>query len=113
MFRTAVIAVFLVASPTVARTPEPSLMLLAEAHDRCLVTYAVRLAGSGEEDEQIYAAASQGCSEIKARRDGAVRTELPPEHVDDLLRELEAAEKPNFMRVLKQIRADRAARAGG
>lgn len=90
----------------------PSAMLLAQAHDRCMATHAVRLTRTAATDEEIYAEALEGCKALHEQLGAAVEREYLPEQAAQLTTSLQAQAKPNFLALLQRIRADRAKRAG-
>lgn len=75
-----------------AQSEQANAMMLAQANDRCMTTYAFRMTGTDATDEAIFASATAGCKALKSQ--------------------LEAQAKPNFLNLLQKIRADRARRAG-
>ena len=87
-------------------------MMLAQANDRCMTTYAVRMTKTDVADDAIFAAAIEGCKELKAQLFGAIDKEYPADQANGLKSQLDAAEKPNFMKLLQKIRTDRQQRGG-
>lgn len=102
------LAALLLAAP-VAAQPAPSVPMLAQAHDRCMATHAVRLIRTDATDEAIYAEAQKGCAAIDTELKAAVRAQVPAAQADALIGQFDATGKPNFMALLQRIRADRAA----
>jgi hypothetical protein len=100
----------LLAVPAVAQ-PTPSVPLLAQAFDRCMATYAVRLTRTLANDDAIYAEAIKGCQEIDGQLRTAVRAQMPAAEAEKLFAQFDASSRPEFMALLQRIRADRAARA--
>lgn len=98
------------AQPSVAQTPRPSVMVLAQAHDRCMTIVAVRESKVNADDEVIYEHAKAACEESKGGLFEAIRAERPSEQAEGLIDELEAQAKPNFLNMLRRIRADRQSR---
>ncbi|SEH19748.1 hypothetical protein SAMN05428974_3628 [Sphingopyxis sp. YR583] len=86
---------------------QANAMLLAQANDRCMTTYAVRMTKTDATDDAIFAAATEGCKELKAQLFGAIDKEYPADQASGLKSQLDAAEKPNFMKLLQKIRTDR------
>ena len=99
-----------VSVPTYGQQAEPSLMLVAQAQDRCMTTFAVRLSRETTDDEAIYEQAIEGCSQLDAQLDAAILREVPAEKQAELKTMLAESRKPNFMAMLAKIRSDRAAR---
>jgi hypothetical protein len=87
-------------------------MMLAQANDRCMTTYAVRMTKTDATDDAIFAAATEGCKELRAQLFGAIDKEYPADQASGLKSQLDAAEKPNFIKLLQKIRADRLQRGG-
>lgn len=104
------VAALLLALPAAAQ-PAPSVPLLAQAYDRCMATFAVRLTRTEAADDAIHAEAKKGCQDIDDQLRAAVRAQLPPADADRLLSQFDASSRPNFMALLQRIRADRAAQA--
>ena len=97
-------------TPAYGQAIEPSLMMVAQAQDRCMTTYAVRLSRETTDDEAIFEQAKAGCSELNAQLEAAILREVPVEKQSELRSMLADSEKPNFMTMLAKIRSDRAAR---
>lgn len=91
---------------------QPSAMALAQAHDRCMTTYAVRLTKTSAADEAIYAEAIAGCKTLKDRLSAGIAREYTPAQAAELTGTLETQAKPNFLALLRRIRTDRLNRAG-
>ncbi|MBC2650681.1 hypothetical protein [Novosphingobium aerophilum] len=102
----------LVAGMASAQSPQADAPTLAQALDRCMATYAVRLTRTDAADESIYASAVEGCKPIETELRAIVRRDVPPAQADAAFRQWDEQAKPNFMALLKRIRADRAARSG-
>ncbi|MFC7536148.1 hypothetical protein ACFQPG_02050 [Sphingomonas sp. GCM10030256] len=98
------------AQPISAQTAQPSAMMLAQAHDRCMTTYAVRLTNTAATDQSIFADATAGCKELKDQLGAAIARDYTPAQATELNAMLEAQAKPNFDKLLQRIRADRAAK---
>ena len=95
-----------------AETAQPGAMVLAQAHDRCMVGYAVRLTKTPASDEAIYAQALTGCKALHEQLGAAVAREYAPEQAARLTTMMDAQAKPNFLALLERIRADRLRQAG-
>ena len=94
-----------------AQAVQPDAMLLAQAQDRCLATYAVRLTKTDAADEEIYSDAVQGCKELNLQLQAAVVREFPDDQAKEMIAALQAQTKPNFLQMLQKIRSDRQIRA--
>jgi len=105
------LAALMLATPAAAQTAAPSVLLLAQALDRCMATHAVRLTRTDAADEAIYSEAQRGCQAIDADLRAAVRAQAPAAQADALFAQFDATARPNFMALLARIRSDRAARA--
>ena len=110
MVRLVMPVALLLALPAMAQTP-PSVPLLAQALDRCMAGYAVRLTRTEATDDAIFAEAVKGCQSIDTQLRAAVRAQVPAVEAARLFREFDDTSRPNFMALLQRIRADRAARA--
>ena len=95
-----------------AQSPQPGAMALAQAHDRCMTTFAVRETKTDLPDNEIFAKASSGCEALNTRLNAAIRAEYPADKADELIAMLAAQAKPNFQAMLGKIRNDRQRRAG-
>ncbi|MHA4838085.1 hypothetical protein [Sphingopyxis sp. MSC1_008] len=95
-----------------AQTAQANAMMLAQASDRCMTTYAVRMTKTDAADDAIFAAATEGCKDLKSQLFGAIDKEYPADQASGLKSQLDAAEKPNFMKLLQKIRTDRQQRGG-
>lgn len=101
------------ASPQADAAPTPpNPQLLAQALDRCMATYAVRLTRTATPDDAIYAQASQGCAALSGQLDTAIKAQLPARQAAEITERLHTSARPNFIAMLTKIRADRAAREG-
>lgn len=96
--------------PAVAQEGQANAQIIAQALDRCMATYAVRLTRTAASDEEIYAEANRSCAPLNAKFVDAIHAEVPPQQAADLLKTLDETAKPNFFRMLAQIRSDRAKR---
>jgi hypothetical protein len=105
-----VLVIALGAQPALAQQSQPNAMLIAQALDRCMATYAVRLTKTAASDEEIYAEATKGCGPLNARFVDSVKASVPPEQAAELLKEADKSQKPNFLSMLTKIRSDRAKR---
>ncbi|MEH3122491.1 MAG: hypothetical protein PGN16_11015 [Sphingomonas phyllosphaerae] len=85
--------------------------IVAQALDRCMTTYAVRLTKTEATDEAIFADATRACSALDEQLKGALKEKLPPAQASDLIAQMDASSKPNFMALIAKIRRDRAARS--
>ena len=107
------IAMLGVATPSAfAQTAQADIPTLAQALDRCMATYAVRLTKTEMADEAIFLAAADGCKQIDADLTAAVRRDIPAAQGEAAIAQWNSAAKPNFMGLLARIRSDRAARGG-
>lgn len=91
----------------VAETPRQSAMILAQAHDRCMTTYAVRESKTDASDENIFLLATEGCQNLEEELHAAIRNEYPADQADQLIPMLKNQAQPNFYKMLGKIRADR------
>jgi hypothetical protein len=109
------IAVSMVVAAALAQSVpsnQPSAMLLAQAHDRCMTTYAVRLTKTTAPDDAIYAEAVAGCKAVKDQLATGIAREYPAAQAAELTAMLEAQAKPNFLALVQRIRTDRLGRPG-
>jgi L-alanine-DL-glutamate epimerase-like enolase superfamily enzyme len=95
-----------------AQPAQPSAMVLAQAHDRCMTTYAVRLTRTSATDEAIYAEAIAGCKALKDQLSASIAREYSPAQAAELTGTLETQARPNFLTLLQRIRTDRLSRGG-
>ena len=102
----------LAAQSASAQPAQPDISTLAQALERCLATYAVRLTKTDMADEAIYSAATDGCKQIEAGLTAAVRRDAPGPQGEAALAQWTDRAKPNFMALLQRIRSDRAASGG-
>ncbi|AQA00519.1 hypothetical protein BWQ93_20185 [Sphingopyxis sp. QXT-31] len=102
----------LVAGAVHAQPAQANAMMLAQANDRCMTTYAVRMTKTDVADDAIFAAATEGCKDLKSQLFGAIDKEYPVDQASGLKSQLDTAEKPNFMKLLQKIRTDRQRRGG-
>jgi hypothetical protein len=96
-----------------AQQAEPNVQMIAQAYDRCMATYAVRLTHTAATDDEIFTQTTKSCLPLKGRLTAAINAQIPAPHATELLRTMEVQAKPNFVNMLARIRRDRAARAGG
>ncbi len=108
--RLGIASIALVGTPGLAQQAEPSLMVIAQAQDRCMTTYAVRLSKTMTDDEQIFEQAKAGCAGLDEELNTAIEREIPIEKQSELKTMLAQSSRPNFMAMLAKIRADREAR---
>ena len=94
-----------------AQEVQANAQIIAQANDRCMATYAVRLTKTDATDEAIYAEAARSCQPLQDNLATALKAQLTPAQADDILKTLAEQAKPNFMAMLTQIRSDRATRA--
>ena len=99
------------AVPVFAQQSPPSAMTMAQAQDRCMTTYAVRLSRDSQDDEAIYEAAKGNCAELDAKLIEAIDRELPAETAQQIKAQMAEQARPNFMVMIAKIRADRVSRA--
>lgn len=99
------------AQPSTAQPTQPDASTLAQAFDRCMATYAVRMTRTDASDDAIFAAATEGCKQIDTELTKTVRRDFPPAEAEAAIKQWSAQAKPNFMNLLSRIRADRAAQA--
>ncbi|WP_081570425.1 hypothetical protein [Sphingobium herbicidovorans] len=93
-----------------AQEAQPNIQIIAQAYDRCMATYAVRLTRTTAPDEAIYAEATKSCSPLKDKLVEAIRQQVSPPEADKVLASMDASAKPNFLNMLNRIRSDRAQR---
>ena len=98
--------------PAAGQQPLQDVQIVAQAYDRCMATYAVRLTHTAASDQDIFSQASQGCLPLKSRLIEAINAQLPPAQAREVLESIEAQGEPNFMGMLALIRSDRRRRAG-
>ena len=96
-----------------AAAPQAGAMMMAQANDRCLTTYAVRLTRTTATDEEIYVQATAGCKAVRDQLAIAIAADYPPADAARLNAMLDTQSKPTFLKLLARIRADRLLRAGG
>ena len=101
-----------VAAPATAQQTDPDFRIIAQAYDRCMATFAVRLTRTSATDDAIFSQASQACLPLKDRLRAAINTQLPRAEAGEILLAIEAQGEPNFRRMLDRIRSDRARRDG-
>ena len=86
-------------------------MMIAQAQDRCMATYAVRLSKESQDDEAIYEAAKTNCADLDAKLQDAIDRELPAATAQEMKSRMAEQAKPSFLAMLAKIRADRSLRA--
>ena len=94
-------------------TPPPAQQnpqIIAQALDRCMATYAVRLTNTKAPDETIFAEATRGCLALNERLKSAINTQVPAAQASSFIKQMDASAKPDFMGMLAQIRRDRASK---
>jgi len=96
-----------------AEQSPPNIMFIAQALDRCMATYAVRLTKTAASDEEIYTVASKGCAPLDAKFAEGIMATVPPQQAAKFLQDADASKKPNFLNMLTKIRNDRAKRESG
>ena len=92
-----------------AQASQPSAMLLAQATDRCMATVASRQLRTLE-DEAIFQNALQACDRVKTAFYEAVRREHSADDAENILSQLDEQRRPNFIKMLRRIEAQRDAR---
>ena len=92
-----------------AQPSQPSAMLLAQAHDRCLATVASQQLGQLD-DEKIYANAIATCSKIEVDLYKDIRIEYPIEQAEYVIGAIKAKSRSNFTNVLRKMEAQRGRR---
>lgn len=102
----------MIAGAAYAQPAPANAMMLAQANDRCMTTYAVRMTKTDAADDAIFAAATEGCKKLKTQLFSAIDKEYPVDQASGLKSQLDAAAKPNFMTLLQKIRTDRLQRGG-
>jgi hypothetical protein len=102
----------LLSQSAMAQPTQANAMMLAQANDRCMTTYAVRMTKTDAADDAIFAAATEGCKDLKSQLFSAIDKEYPADQASGLKSQLDAAEKPNFIKLLQKIRTDRLQRGG-
>jgi ABC-type cobalamin/Fe3+-siderophores transport system ATPase subunit len=106
------LSVAFASQPALAQSPQANAMTLAQANDRCMTTFAVRMTKTDATDDAIFSSAIEGCKDLKAQLDAAIANEYPAAQADELKSQLDAQAKPNFLNLLQKIRSDRAKRGG-
>ena len=114
-FKPALVALasMLVVQPVTAQQRQQNVQILAQAYDRCMATYAVRLTKTPATDEEIYSQAAASCAPLDGQLRTALNAQLEPAQAAEIFRSIDEQAKPNFMATLAQIRSDRAGRSGG
>jgi len=107
-----ILAVLALAAAQPPASPQPDAATLAQAVDRCMATYAVRLTRTEATEEAIFAAASQGCRALTEQLNTAIARDYPAEQAREAIATIAASARPNFMQMLQRIRADRQRREG-
>ena len=97
--------------PGASAQAQPDAAMLAQAVDRCMTTYAVRLTRTEATDEAIFTEATQGCGPLSGQLNAAIAREYGADQSRELLATIAASARPNFMQLLQRIRADRQNRA--
>jgi len=93
-----------------AQEAQPNIQIIAQAYDRCMATYAVRLTRTTAPDETIYAEATKSCSPLKDKLVETICQQVSPPEAAKVLASMDASAKPNFLNMLNRIRSDRAKR---
>lgn len=101
------------AQPAAAQQNQPNFMFIAQALDRCMTTYAVRLSKTAASDEEIYTEATTGCAPLNAKLTEGITATVPPQQAAEFLKDVDASKKRNFLNMLAKIRNDHAKREGG
>ena len=102
----------LAVQPAAAQQSQPDVQILAQAYDRCMATYAVRLTRTDATDADIFTQATAGCQALDDRVRAAITAQLPPARATEVLHAIDAQGEPDFMALLARIRSDRATNAG-
>ncbi len=100
------------AVPSVAQDPSPDVMMLAQAHDRCMTTVAVRESHNEADDSVIFDHAVAACADLDAQLQAAIRSSFNAQQSAELIAMMDEQARTNFMQMLVQIRAGRNARGG-
>ena len=108
-----IVACVSVVAPAAAQQPQASVPILAQAYDRCMTTFAVRLTKTAATDEEIFGEAIRSCLPLKTQLTGAILAQLPAAEANKIVQVIDAQAKPSFVSMLAKIRADRAARPSG
>jgi hypothetical protein len=90
---------------------QANAMTIAQAHDRCMTTQAVRLTRTDASDDAIFQTATEACKELETGLFAALRAERPREEAEAIIAAMNDQAQANFQTMLDRIRADRAARA--
>lgn len=98
-------------APAPAQRGQPDAQIVAQAHDRCMVTHAVRLTRTAASDDDIYTQAVQSCLPLQEQLRAAVSAQLLGPLAGEILRAIDAQSRPNFFALIARIRNDRARRA--
>lgn len=106
------LVLLLATQPATAQPSQPNVQMLAQAYDRCMATYAVRLTRTAAADAEIYSQAKQSCAELDGQLKAALSAQLQPAQAAEIIQSMDAQAEPNFMAMLAQIRSDRARRGG-
>lgn len=96
------------ANPASQQEAMPSIPVIAQAHDRCMTTVAVRSSRTSSNDAEIFAEARRSCAHLDEQLTAAIRKQLPPATAAEILAKLAAQSEPNFMSMLSKIRSGRA-----
>ena len=98
---------------TAAQPVQTNPQVIAQAYDRCMATYAVRLSRTEATDEEIFVQATRGCQSLDDQLTAAINAQVPAAQAAQLLQAMDAQAKPNFMAMLERIRSDRQRASGG
>ena len=96
-----------------AQPVQTNPQIIAQAYDRCMATYAVRLTRTEATDEEIFAQAIRGCQSLEDQLTDAINAQVSAAQAAEFLQAMEAQAKPNFMTMLARIRSDRQRASGG
>ncbi len=89
---------------------QQNIQVTAQALDRCMATYAVRLTKTPASDDAIFAEATRSCAPLNEALTTALNTQLPPAQANAFIKQMDASARPNFMTMLARIRHDRASK---
>lgn len=95
-----------------AEPTKQNAMMLAQAHDRCMTTYAVRESKTTATDAEIFSLANAGCKDLEEQLYTAIKKEYPSSQSEELIPMLQSQAESNFTKLLLKIRNDRSRRAG-
>jgi len=91
--------------------PLAQIMITANAYDRCVTTYAVKLLESGLSDDDLYVVASTMCRDLNDLMKQRIIASLPAAQANEMLARLGADPKGDYLKKLQAIRQGRSRRA--